>query len=138
MRPFHVPRGIETLDAGDFFGRPDPLVVQVARVLFLFDLEVHVLLQLQGDTVGFRVLGDVVLGRARDNQRRSCLVDQDVVDLVHDGEVQRALNLQLLRRLHVVTQVVETELVVRAISNVASVLRLPLVRVHLRLDGAHR
>ncbi len=103
-------------------------------MLLLVDLEVRVLLQLPGDAVGLGVAGDVVVGRAGDDQRRAGLVDQDVVHLVDDGEVQRPLRLLVLlriavvalgRRPHVVAEIVEAELVVRAVGDVAGVGLLP-------------
>jgi hypothetical protein len=86
--------------------------------------------------VGLGVLADVVEGRARDDQRGPGLVDQDRVDLVDDRVVQRPLRLQLARRLHVVAEVVEAELVVGAVGDVAAVDVLSLAGIHVRLDGA--
>ena len=62
-----------------------------------------------------------LLGRAGDDQRRARLVDQDRVDLVDDREVELALHVLLERELHVVAQVVEAELVVRAVGDVGLV-----------------
>ena len=99
-------------------------------MLLFLDLEVHVLLQLPGDLVGLAVAGDVVVGRAGDDQRRAGFVDQDVVDFVDDREVQRTLGLLHVLgiaivvaggRPHVVAQVVEAELVVRAVGDVAGI-----------------
>ena len=75
----------------------------------------------------------------RDDERRARLVDQDRVDLVDDHEVVAVLHdlLGLLRHA-VVAQVVEAELAVRAVGDVAEVLRAALRRVHRVLDAAHR
>ncbi len=62
-----------------------------------------------------------VFGCAGDDQRRARLVDQDRVDLVDDGVVEAALEAVLPRHRHVVAQVVETELVVGAVDDVARV-----------------
>ena len=74
-----------------------------------------------------------LLGGAGDDQRRARLVDEDVVDLVDDREVVHAdrlavlvdapavLDLLLQRRRHVVAQVVEAELGVRAVRDVRRV-----------------
>ena len=116
-------------------------------MLLLVDLEVHVLAQLAGDAVGPGVALDVVVGGAGDDQRRPRLVDEDVVHLVDDGEVQRPLHLLLAlvvivvalgRRPHVVAEIIEAELVVRAVGDVAHVGLLPLVGVHVALDRADR
>ena len=102
-------------------------------------------LQLPGDAVGLGVAGHVVVRRAGDNQRRPRLVDQDVVHFVDDGEVQRALRLlipllvavvALGRRTHVVAEIVEAELVVRAVGDVAVVGLLAVVGLHVALDRA--
>ena len=69
-------------------------------------------------------------GRAADDQRRARFVDQDRVHFVDNREMITALDLLLARRGHsVVAQVIETELAVRPVSDVAGVL-LP---AHIRL-----
>ena len=89
-----------------------------------------------------------LLGRAGDDQRRAGLVDEDVVDLVDDAEGVAALDLLLQRRGHVVAQVVEAELGVRAVRDVGGVGDvLVLVGLHVLqhadvqpeavVDGAH-
>ena len=61
--------------------------------------------------------------RAADDQRRARFINQDRVHFVHDGVVMAALHLFLLARGHaVVAQVIEPELRVRAVSDVAVVL----------------
>ena len=85
-----------------------------------------------------------LLRRAGDDQRGPRLVDQDVVDLVHDRVVVHAdrlavlvdapavLDLLLQRRRHVVAQVVEAELGVRAVGDVGRIGRaLLLVGLHV-------
>jgi len=74
-----------------------------------------------------------ILGRAGDDQRRAAFVDQDGVDLVDDGEVEVALDHLLQAVLHVVAQVVEAELVVGAVGDVAGV----LVAAHLVRQAVH-
>ena len=69
-----------------------------------------------------------LFGRARDDQRRARLVDQDVVDLVDDRERVAALDLFGELRGHVVAQVVEAELGVRAVDDVAGVGGVLLLR----------
>ena len=69
----------------------------------------------------------VELGRvgdpARDDERGAGLVDEDRVDLVDDAVVVAALDLFGPAHGHVVAEVVEAELVVRAVGDVAGVLR---------------
>ena len=57
----------------------------------------------------------------RDDQRRARLVDEDVVDLVDDREAALALDPLLELDDHVVAEVVEAELVVRAVRHVGGV-----------------
>ena len=75
-----------------------------------------------------------LFGRAGDDQRRPRLVDQDVVDLVDDREVVAALDAVLERCGHVVAQVVEAELRVGAVGDVAGVFALPRLVVVGVLD----
>ncbi len=81
---------------------------------------------------------DVVLGLARDDERRARLVDQDRVHLVDDREA--LLPLHALARLvdHVVAQVVEAVFVVGAVGDVGGVGDLLLVVPHLRQVDADR
>ena len=77
--------------------------------------------------------------RAGDDERRARLVDEDRVDLVDDREVVAVLH-DLARLLGhaVVAQVVEAELAVRAVRDVAGVLGAALLRVHRVLDAPDR
>jgi hypothetical protein len=74
-----------------------------------------------------------------DDQRRARLVDEDRVDLVHDRVVVPALDDAVERDGHVVAQVVEAELGVRAVDDIGGVGLAPLVeRHHVRDErGAH-
>ena len=128
------------------------LVVEVGDELLL-RLRVHALRALAGDhLLGELGEADVVVGgllrRAGDDQRRARLVDEDVVDLVDDREVVHAdrlavladppavLDLLLQRRGHVVAQVVEAELGVRAVRDVGRVGgALLLVGLHVLQDA---
>ena len=55
------------------------------------------------------------------NQRRTGIVDQYGVDLVHDGVIVCTLHQILGIRCHIVAQVVETELVVRSERDVGQI-----------------
>jgi hypothetical protein len=71
------------------------------------------------------VVGDVVfigrfVGRTRDDQRRTGFVDQDRVDLVNDREIMIALDERFDVELHVVAKIIEAELVIRSVSDVAA------------------
>ena len=69
-----------------------------------------------------------LLGRPRDDERRARFVDEDGVDLVDDRERERTLHAVVQTERKVVAQVVETELVVGAVGDVAGVSRALLVR----------
>ena len=60
--------------------------------------------------------------RTGDDQRRPGFVDQNAVDLVHDGEVQLALHaLVQIADDQVVAEIVESVFVVRAVGNVGAI-----------------
>ncbi len=94
--------------------------------------------QLAGHLVRLAIAGHVVVGGTGDDQRGPRFVDQNRVHLVDDRVLQRALHHLLERGLHVVAEIVEAELVVRAVGDVGPVLGLAFLadRVHIRLNGA--
>jgi hypothetical protein len=90
--------------------------------------------------VALVVMGGLGAGDgAADDQRRASLVDEDGVHFVHDGEVMAALHLLLLAGGHaVVAQVIEAELAVRAVGDVAAVLLGADVAGLVVLDNSRR
>ena len=114
-------------------GRGDGLVLLVVLVVVVGLGGVAVLaerLQLLLRLLADQLLGEAgegvvevgrLLGGAGDDQRRARLVDQDVVDLVDDRVCVLALDAVLQRGRHVVAQVVEAELRVGAVDDVAGV-----------------
>ena len=95
-------------------------------------------LQLRDDPIDFVVEVGRLFRRARDDQRRAGFVDQDAVDFVDDREVVAALHHRADVELHVVAQVVEAELVVGAVGDVAAVGDLALLVVEVVLNHADR
>jgi hypothetical protein len=81
--------------------------------------------------------GGVVLSGARDDERGSRLVDQHRVDLVHDRVMMTALDTVLGKHGHVVAEIIEAELVVRPVGDVAGVGLAALLERHVVLDHAH-
>ena len=77
----------------------------------------------------------VLLRGARDDERRAGLVDQDRVDLVDDRVDVAALDHVLELELHVVAQVVEAELVVGPVGDVAGVGLLAVLVEEAVLDA---
>src|SRR5438132_10248498 len=75
-------------------------------------------------------------GRTADDERRSRLVYQDRVYFIDNRVMITALDLLLARGGHsVVAQIIETELAVRAVSDVAGVLLAPRVRFLIVLNA---
>ena len=76
-------------------------------------------------------------GRARNDQRRARLVDEDGIDFVDDAVEIVALHLVVLARRHaVVAEVVEAELARGAVGDVALIHLAAHLGVHLLLDAA--
>ena len=131
-----VGRFVEVADAQPVLDHVDAALQDRDGALLLVHLVVLVAAQPvdQLGELGIPAVG--VLGRAGDDQRRTRLVDQDRVDLVHDREVVVPLDAVLQGQGHVVAQVVEAELVVGAVGDVRRVRDAPLRRVHLGQDRA--
>ena len=113
--------GEEVRQLHDALGLRDARLGQREVALLLVHLEVRALDQLASHGVGDAVWLRVVLRRAGDDERRPRLVYQYRVDLVDDAVVMPALHLLRLLYRHVVAQVVEAELAVRAVGYVAAV-----------------
>ena len=110
---------------------------EIDGALFLVDLVVGLVELGDVGVDGVVELGTVV-ERTGNDQRGARLVDQDRIDLVDDGVGVPALHHVLEPVLHVVAQVVEAELVVGAVGDVAVVFLLALLVVETMDDDAHR
>lgn len=143
-----VDRLVEVVDAEPVLDLRDTRLVDGDGALLLVDLVVAGLLDAL-ELVPRLALGQaghelrevpVPLGRlvggAGDDQRSTGLVHEDRVDLVDDREVVAPLHQLVLRPRHVVAQVVEAELVVGAVRDVAGVLLAALRRGHVGDDAA--
>jgi len=112
---------VEVLDAELLLHLVDARLGGHDDALVFFDVEVDAAHQRAHDggelVVERRGVGDA----ARDDERRTRLVDEDRVDLVDDRVVMTALHLVGDSARHVVAQVVEAELVVGAVGDVAAV-----------------
>ena len=133
-----VGRLVQVVDAQLVLDHVDRRLQHPDRALLDVDLVVVVRAHLPGERGELGVPLRALLGRAGDDQRRAGLVDEDRVHLVHDGEVVAALDAVLRAPGHVVPQVVEAELVVGAVGDVARVRELALGRGHRRQDEAGR
>ena len=117
---------VEVLHAQHPLDRMHALLEGRDRALLLVHLVVDVAPEAAGDPREAGVQAGGVGNLAADDQRGAGLVDEDRVDLVHDAVVVAALHLLGTRHGHVVAQVVEAQLVVCAVGDVAAVLA-PLV-----------
>src|SRR5659263_590468 len=133
-----VARVVEVVHRQETFELGNPRLLGEEHLAGLFvDRVVGVLLEERDDGVHPRVEGGGLLRGAGDDERRPRLVDQDRVDLVHDRVMEVPLDHVLHPELHVVPEVVEAELVVRPVGDVAPVGRLALRVVHPVDDDAH-
>ena len=110
---------LHLLDA--FLGRGDGLVLEVDEVVAALLVALRPALEPRHEAREREVQVGRFLGLAADDERRARLVDEDVVDLVDDREAALALDPLVELEDHVVAQVVEPELVVRAVRDVRRV-----------------
>ena len=92
--------------------------------------------QLSGQHIADLIELGGLAGLTGNDQRRSGLIDQDGVHLIDDTEVQTSEHLLLLINGHVVAEIVEAQLVVGHIGDVAAVGSLSLLGGHLVQDNA--
>ena len=130
LRIFHHAEELFVARLAQLHLEHEPAAISSARRLFLEGF-----LRLTGETVAEHVLPFheliderlepiVLMSRNRrrtaDDERRARFIDQDGIDFVDDREMIAALHLLLARRGHaVVAQVIETELGVRPVGDVA-------------------
>ena len=91
-------RVVEVRDAEHLLDLGDAVLGEDGVPRLLVDGEVGLLLEARDDAVDDVVLLGRLLGRARDDQRRPRLVDQDRVDLVDDRVVEELPDRLALRR----------------------------------------
>ncbi|PSK61598.1 hypothetical protein B0E53_06501 [Micromonospora sp. MH33] len=136
-----VDRLVEVVDAEPVLDLGDTALGDGDRALGVVDLVVALAVRarLEAGHHGGELLVPAggVLGRAGDDQRGPRLVDEDRVDLVDHREEVAALDQFLLRPGHVVAQVVEAELVVGAVGDVALVGRAVLAGRPVGQHHAH-
>ena len=115
-----VGRLIQVVDAEEVLDLGDARVQDADDLLLLVDVVVLVAGELQHQLGELTVpAGHVAFGRAGDDKRGTGLIDEDGIDLIDDGVVVTALHEVGLLPCHVVTQVVEAELVVGAVHALA-------------------
>ena len=96
---------------GAFLGQHDRFLLLV-ELIILSDELLH-------DRVDPVIKLGLVVGRAGDDQRRAGFVDQDRVDFIDNRKAEFALDHLVATILHIVAQIIEAELVVGRVSDVA-------------------
>ena len=81
----------------------------VDGLLCLIHLEIHVAPKRWNDSSELLIELGCLRTRARDDERCTCFVDKNRVDLIYDGKTMAALNTTISACDHVVAQIIETE-----------------------------
>ena len=121
-------RVVQVAHAQNAFDLGDAVFGQGRGLQLFVDGVIGLALQTRNHAVDGVVFFRGFFGRSGNDERGARLVDQDVVHLVHDGEVQLALRIFFEGELHVVAQVVEPVFVVRAVRDVRGVSLLAVDR----------
>ena len=134
----HVGQVVQIRHAERALGLGHPGLLDGHGPALLVDGEVLVLLETADELVDADIELVRLVGRPGDDKRRPGLVDEDAVDLVDDSVVELALGQVGQAELHIVTEVVEAELVVRSVSDVGPVGRVAFGVPEVVLDGPDR
>ncbi len=93
--------------------------------------------RLRNDAVDAVILIGRFFAGTRNDQRRARFVNENGINFVDDGEIEIALDIIFQTEFHVVAQIVETELVVSAVSDIGAVGFAALLFVEIVNDVAH-
>ena len=95
--------------------------------------------QIAGELVGHVIARRIVVREPRNDQRRTRLINERRIHFIDDGKVAMLLHLLSRAELHVVAQIIESELARRTVDHLALVGgQLLLVGLHMaRMDGPH-
>ena len=124
MKPLDVGRIIQIVDLKKLFSQGDPFFSHGQGFCLLINIIVNVILEIGNDPVHLIVEFRVHVGRAGNNQRRSGFIDQNTVHLINNGIIEISLTEILLGKLHIVPEIIKTELIVGAIGDIGMI-RLP-------------
>ena len=140
---------VEVIDTKQFLCVSDTLLCQDNCSVFLIDDKITAILlhfpffiflfrlcQLFGNLIRFMVIIKRSVCRTGDNQRCSRFINQNRIHFIDDNEVVRTLYFFTQVILHVVTKIVEPELIVRSVGNICIVLCFPL-GIILNVIGNH-
>mmetsp|Transcript_30718 Transcript_30718/g.99942 ORF Transcript_30718/g.99942 Transcript_30718/m.99942 type:complete len:364 (+) Transcript_30718:2056-3147(+) len=133
-----VARVVKVRDLQQFLRSLEALLREKHILALLVDGVMRVLLERVRDLCRLDVALGRLLSRARDDQRRACLVNQNAIHLIDDAKVELPQH-ELLRGLReVITQVVKTELRVGDIRDIGQVCVATVLLLHLRLHEPDR
>jgi hypothetical protein len=122
----HVLQVVEVVHAQQFLHTDVALFRERGGLGLFFDRIVVLRLELRDDRIDAVVQIGGLIGRTGDDQWRARFVDQNAVDFVHDGEVQRALDaLAQVADDQVVAQVIEPVFVVGAVGDLGAIGLMP-------------
>ena len=95
--------------------------------------------QIAGELVGHVIARGVVVREPRDDQRRTCLINERRIHVIDDGKVAMLLHLLSRAEFHVVAQIIESELARRTVDHLALIGgQLLFLGLHMaRMDGPH-
>ena len=133
----HVGGVVKVVETQQLFRLLNARLLDAGLAVLLVDIVVVAFLEGGNNLVDFVVLLRGLFGGPGNDQGSARLVDQDGVHLVHDGVMVRALHAVGEVELHVVAEVVETELVVGAVGDVGIVSLAALLVVEVVDDDAH-
>ena len=128
---------VKIVDAELVFDLVDGALKYTNRALLLINLVVGISREHARQAGELAVPRIGLIGRAADDERGTCLVDQNGVDFVDHSKVVASLNQLILRPRHVVAKVIETELVVCAVGDVAGICSATLNGRHARENAAN-
>src|SRR3989338_2049234 len=119
MHIFDSPLGINIFDAQKFFGLIDTVVSQRNRTKFFIHTKIRALVQCQGNFSELFIQPSGSARLSRDNERRSRFVNKNGVHFINDGVV--VLSLREIRFIveQIVTQIIEAELIIGAVSDIS-------------------
>ena len=126
------------------FGFGDLLRARIALLLFaavlfgVFEVVVESAFEGADEFIDAHIKIGRLVAPARNDERSSRFVDENGVDLVDDGKIQLALYHARKLGFEVVAQVIEPELVVRAVNDVACVSGALVLVFHAGNDDADR
>ena len=99
----------------------DEIITRRNPLLEHIFLSANLLSQARNQLVDRSVYLGTVLNTTGNDQRRARFVNEDRIDLINNGKIQRPLDTILGAEGHVVSQIIKPELIVGAISNIDAV-----------------